>query len=86
MAPRGVPTDIFSMSVSRYPGASRMSRSTLRLRASIAILSAAFVSFVISVTLWFTGSHEQGIFVGLWVPSILSFGAVALQMSGGRDE
>jgi len=63
-----------------------MTRSTLRLRASIAILSAAFVSFVISVTLWFTGSHEQGIFVGLWVPSILSFGAVALQMSGGRNE
>ena len=36
------------------------------------ILLGAFVSFVLSVSLWFTGSHEQGIFVGLWVPSILA--------------
>ena len=36
------------------------------------ILLGAFVSFVLSVSLWFTGHHEQGIFVGLWVPSILS--------------
>ncbi|MSO94566.1 MAG: hypothetical protein EXQ81_02070 [Thermoleophilia bacterium] len=55
-------------------------KRTLRLRASAAILVAAFASFVLSVTLWFTGSHEQGIFVGLWVPSILSFGVIALQM------
>jgi hypothetical protein len=46
------------------------------------ILIAAFVSFVLSVTLWFTGNEQQGIYVGLWVPSILSFGAVALQMRG----
>ena len=59
-----------------------MDRRTLRLRASLAILAAAFASFVLSVTLWFTGSHDQGIFVGLWVPSILSFGAVALLMLG----
>jgi hypothetical protein len=63
-------------------GAFRMPPSKLRLRASIAVLAAAFISFVLSVTLWFTGSHDQGIFVGLWVPSILSFGAVALQMGG----
>ena len=36
------------------------------------ILLGAFVSFVLSVTLWFTGHHDQGIFVGLWVPSILA--------------
>jgi hypothetical protein len=36
------------------------------------ILLGAFVSFVLSVSLWFTGHHEQGIFVGLWVPSILA--------------
>jgi len=58
-------------------------KRTLRLRASVAILVAAFASFVLSVTLWFTGSHDQGIFVGLWVPSILAFGIVALQM--GND-
>ena len=36
------------------------------------ILLGAFVSFILSVSLWFTGHHDQGIFVGLWVPSILS--------------
>ena len=40
------------------------------------ILLAAFVSFVLSVSLWFTGHHDQGIFVGLWVPSILALGAL----------
>ena len=40
------------------------------------VLLGAFVSFVLSVTLWFTGSHDQGIFVGLWVPSILTLGAL----------
>jgi hypothetical protein len=61
-----------------------MLRSTLRRRAAITILVAAFASFLLSVTLWFTGSRDQGLFVGLWVPSILSFGSVALQMENGR--
>jgi len=39
------------------------------------ILLGAFVSFVLSVSLWFGGNEQQGIFVGLWVPSILSLGA-----------
>jgi hypothetical protein len=63
-----------------------MDNRTMRLRASAAILIAAFASFVLSVTLWFTGNEQQGIFVGLWVPSILSFGAVALQMGGRNHE
>jgi hypothetical protein len=45
------------------------------------ILFAAFLSFVISVVLWFGGHHEQGIFVGLWVPSILSLGGGVLRRS-----
>jgi hypothetical protein len=40
------------------------------------VLLGAFVSFVLSVSLWFTGSHDQGIFVGLWVPSILALGGL----------
>ena len=32
----------------------------------------AFLSFLYSVTLWFTGNQLEGIFVGIWVPSILS--------------
>jgi hypothetical protein len=43
------------------------------------ILLAAGVSFVLSVTLWFGGHELQGIFVGLWVPSILSLGSVVLR-------
>jgi hypothetical protein len=44
--------------------------------AKASILLAAMLSFVLSVYLWFSGSEEQGIFVGIWVPSILSFGAL----------
>ena len=39
---------------------------------------AAGVSFLFSVSLWFTGARQEGIFVGLWVPSILSFGNLML--------
>ena len=42
------------------------------------ILLGAFVSFALSVTLYFGGDEQQGIFVGLWVPSILSLGALVL--------
>jgi len=38
-------------------------------------LLAATVSFGLSVSLWFSGHRDQGVFVGLWVPSILSLGA-----------
>ena len=44
------------------------------------ILLGAFVSFVLSVSLWFAGHHDQGIFVGLWVPSILALAG----LTGGR--
>jgi hypothetical protein len=40
------------------------------------ILVAAFVSFLLSVYLWFSGQKDAGVFVGIWVPSILSFGAL----------
>lgn len=35
-------------------------------------LIATFVSFVASVALWFLVNHDYGVYVGLWVPSILS--------------
>ena len=42
------------------------------------ILAAAFISFLFSISLWFgfamAPNKEAGIFVGLWVPSILSTG------------
>lgn len=52
--------------------------AALEIRARSLVLLAAFVLFVISVVLWFDGHHDQGTFVGLWVPSILSLGAVVL--------
>jgi hypothetical protein len=38
-------------------------------------LGAALLSFGLSVVLYFSGEHTDGIFVGLWVPSILALGA-----------
>jgi len=37
-------------------------------------IGLAFISFVFSVTLWFSGYKDEGVFVGVWVPSILSLG------------
>jgi hypothetical protein len=47
-------------------------------------LLAAGLSYLLSISLWFSGDRERGLFVGLWVPSILSAGALLL--SGGNDE
>jgi hypothetical protein len=47
-------------------------------QARMLLLTAAAISFVLSVVLWFLGHELQGIFVGLWVPSILSLGAIVL--------
>jgi hypothetical protein len=48
------------------------------------ILLAALVSFLLSVSLWFSGHEQQGIFVGLWVPSILALGAFVVPRGGRR--
>jgi hypothetical protein len=47
-------------------------------RARALILLAALLSFFFSVGLFFLDDKTYGIFVGLWVPSILSFGALIL--------
>ena len=53
-------------------------REGLIMKNSVYFLAAAFESFVLSVAIWFLGDQsvakDQGIFVGLWVPSILSLG------------
>lgn len=38
-----------------------------------AIYLATGASFVVSVALWFSGDAEAGVYVGIWVPSILAF-------------
>ena len=40
------------------------------------ILLAAFISFLFSIYLWFFADKDTGIFVGIWVPSILAFGTL----------
>ncbi len=38
------------------------------------ILLSAILSMALSIYLWFSGYKDAGLFVGLWVPSLLSFG------------
>ena len=35
-------------------------------------VALSFLSFLYSVGLWFSGHQLEGIFVGIWVPSILT--------------
>lgn len=53
-------------------------------RAKGLIFLAAGLSFLMSVYLFFGGDAERGIFVGLWVPSILAAGS--LLIAGERHE
>jgi hypothetical protein len=53
-------------------------------RSQLLFSAAAMLSFVASVALWFSDHKEQGLYVGLWVPSILSLGALLLAGRGGR--
>jgi hypothetical protein len=39
-------------------------------------LVAAFLSFLGSVFVWFFIDRQTGLFIGLWVPSILSLGGL----------
>lgn len=47
------------------------------------LLAAGFLSFLLSVYLWFSGQKDAGVFVGIWVPSILSFGIYIKLMGKG---
>jgi hypothetical protein len=48
-----------------------------------AVLAATLIAFATSVYLWFGGQREEGLFVGIWVPSILAF-AIYLRLATGR--
>ncbi|MDJ0664613.1 MAG: hypothetical protein QNJ75_08630 [Acidimicrobiia bacterium] len=47
-------------------------------RTKLVFMAAAFVSFLLSVSLWFLVDRELGLFVGLWVPAIHSLGTLVL--------
>lgn len=53
--------------------------------AKALFLLAAFASFLMSVSLWFSGDRERGVFVGIWVPSILSAGALLVGKENRDD-
>lgn len=59
------------------------STAASKLKAAKALfVLAAGVSFLFSVYLWFLVDREQGLFVGIWVPSILALGALLLSGKG----
>ncbi len=58
--------------------------ASAKARPKTLILAAAFASLVLSVSLWFGGDRDKGVFVGLWVPSICAAGALVL--GGGRRD
>lgn len=61
--------------------------SNRRLIARVAFLVAGTLSFLLSVWLWFmAGEPDQAIFVGIWVPSLFSLGALVLAGGGDRRE
>lgn len=38
------------------------------------ILLSAILSMIMSIYMWFSGFTQEGLFIGIWVPSILAFG------------
>lgn len=64
----------------RAPQRSQARVASTRLAKQL-FFAAAFMSFVMSVYLFFSGDSDRGIFVGLWVPSILSAGTLLLRSS-----
>lgn len=54
------------------------------------ILIPAFISFLYSVVLWFglvgAPNKEAGLFVAVWVPSILSLGIFSRLSMGRRSD
>lgn len=47
---------------------------------------AALLSLIYSEVLFFNGSSDQAIFIGLWVPSILCFGIYLNLINKNKDE
>ena len=48
-----------------------------------AVMAAALIALATSIYLWFGGQREEGLFVGLWVPSILVF-AIYVKLTAAR--
>jgi hypothetical protein len=58
-------------------------RQRRRVMAKMLFIGAGTASFLLSVWLWFVaGDRETGLYVGLWVPSIFSLGALVVSWEG----
>lgn len=71
------------METDQKPARSGGAVKKAKAQARMLILVAAFLSLIASVVLYFAGNENEGIFIGLWVPSILALGA--LLVPAGRD-
>jgi hypothetical protein len=58
-------------------------RQRRRVLSKLLFLVAGTASFLLSVYLWFVlEDRETGLYVGLWVPSIFSLGALVVSWEG----
>ncbi len=82
-----------SMAAPGAPGSSGRTRRPVRVRfsrrqrrrvlAKLLFIGAGTASFLLSVWLWFVaGDRETGLYVGLWVPSLFSLGALVVSWEG----
>ena len=76
-----------SIALNKRPSLSAAMRVLLAkplVKIKLLLMLASFISLVLSVSLYFNGHEQQGIYVGIWVPSILSLGSLLL--AGERGE
>lgn len=74
-------TELPDMTKTAAPSAATVVRLLLSrplVKVKLLFLVASFLSLLLSVGLYFNGNEQQGIYVGIWVPSILSLGALLL--------
>ncbi len=64
--------------------AGRLAIARPLVKIKLLFLATSFFSLFLSVVLYFGGHEQQGIFVGIWVPSILSLGALLLAGEHGE--
>lgn len=54
-------------------------------RSDYLIAFSAFAAFLLSNYLWFTGDKQAGLYVGIWVPSLIAAGVyLKLSLSRGK--
>lgn len=58
-------------------------RQRRRVISKLLFIGAGTASFLLSVWLWFiVEDREMGLYVGLWVPSLFSLGALVVSWEG----